>query len=75
MDLMIALKNGGQATVEYIFILTFAVFLGLKVTNLFTGFFRDTMGSVGHVLSTNLNVGICPKDCFYSGYANGYEGQ
>jgi hypothetical protein len=75
MILMITLKRSGQATVEYIFILAFAIFLGLKVTNLFTNFFRDTMGSVGHVLSTNLIVGICPKDCFYSGYANGYEGQ
>lgn len=72
---MITLKNCGQATVEYIFILAFAVFLGLKVTNLFTNFFRDSMGSVGHVLSTNLTVGICPEDCFFSGYANGFAGE
>ncbi len=72
---MIVLKECGQATVEYIFILAFAVILAFKVTNLFTGFFRDSMGNVAHVLSTHLMVGICPKDCFYSGYYNGYEGQ
>jgi hypothetical protein len=72
---MIATSRRGQATVEYIFILAFAVFLGLKVTNLFTNFFRDSMGSVGHVLSTHLTIGICPKDCFFGGYSNGYEGE
>ncbi len=72
---MVASNQSGQATVEYIFILAFAVFIGLKVTNSFTDFFRDSMGSVGHVLSTNLTVGICPSDCFFAGYANGYEGE
>jgi hypothetical protein len=71
---MIALRRGGQATVEYIFILAFAVFFGFKATNLFTNFFRDSMGSVGHVLSTHLTVGICPNDCFFAGYHNGYDG-
>lgn len=63
----------GQATVEYIFILAFAIFLGRQVTSQFTGFFEDTMGSVAHVLSTNLIVGVCPRDCFFAGYANGFS--
>jgi hypothetical protein len=66
-------KSRGQATVEYIFILAFAIFLGLKVTDKFTGFFRDSMGSVGHVLSTNLIVGVCPRECFFAGYHNGFK--
>jgi hypothetical protein len=65
----------GQATVEYIFILAFALILGFKISNLFTNFFRDSMGNVGHVLSMNLTVGVCPRACFFSGYVNGYEGQ
>lgn len=72
---MVALKNSGQATVEYIFILAFVVMLAFKITNVFTGFFRDSMGNVGHVLSVNLTVGICPRNCFFSGYYNAYEGQ
>ena len=69
------LSNYGQATVEYIFILAFVLFLGVKVTSLFTGFFRDSMGSVGHVLSSNVTVGVCPSDCFFAGYVNGYQSQ
>jgi hypothetical protein len=65
----------GQATVEYIFILAFALILGFKISNKFTNFFRDSMGNVGHVLSMNLTVGVCPRSCFFSGYVNGYDGQ
>ena len=65
----------GQATVEYIFILAFALILGFKISNMFTNFFRDSMGNVGHVLSMNLTVGVCPRSCFFSGYVNGYDGQ
>lgn len=72
---MVALKQGGQATVEYIFILAFVVMLAFKITDVFTDFFRDSMGNVGHVLSVNLTTGICPKNCFFYGYYNGYEGQ
>jgi hypothetical protein len=64
----------GQATVEYIFILAFVLFLGFKISNLFTDFFRDSMGSVGHVLTSNVTVGVCPKECFFEGYVNGFTG-
>jgi hypothetical protein len=66
-----SLASVGQATVEYIFILAFAVAFTLKATNLFSDFFNTSMGSVGHVLSTNLIVGECPRECFYGGYKNG----
>ena len=68
------LFHSGQATVEYIFILAFVLILGFKITNLFASFFRDSMGGVGHVLSTNVTVGVCPKDCFFEGYVNGFQG-
>ena len=64
----------GQATVEYIFILAFAVIIGVKVSSLFGGFFRNSMGGVGQVLSTNVPVGVCPGECFFAGYVNGYVG-
>jgi hypothetical protein len=68
-------KQRGQATVEYIFILAFAVLLTFKATNLFTTFFADSMGKIGHTLSGHLTVGICPRECFFAGYANSYGGQ
>lgn len=70
-----SLSARGQATVEYIFILAFVLILGIKITNLFSNFFRQSLGSVGHVLSTNVTVGVCPQDCYFPGFVNGYEGQ
>lgn len=64
----------GQATVEYIFILAFAVIFGFNVIAKYTDFFRDTMGGVSHVLSRNLTIGVCPKECWSRGYLNGFEG-
>lgn len=70
---MVAFKKSGQATVEYIFILAVAVMLGFEVTKRFTNFFSGQMGRVGHVLSTHLVIGVCPTECFYAGYRNGYK--
>ncbi len=67
------LKACGQATVEYIFILAFAIFIARFALLEFRGFFIDSMGSVGHVLSTNLIVGVCEKECFFQSYINGHK--
>jgi len=67
-------KSCGQATVEYIFILAFAVILGFNVITKFTDFFKDSMGGVSHVLSTHLTVGVCAKECWFNGYNNNYTG-
>lgn len=68
------LSSRGQTTVEYIFILAFVVILGFKITNIFTDFFRKSMGNVGHALSQNVTVGVCPHECYFAGYLNGYVG-
>ena len=73
---MIVLKNCGQATVEYIFILAFAVLLGFKIVGpdgLFPKFFQKTMGRVGSVLSSHLTVGVCSSNCFFESYSNTSE--
>lgn len=67
-------RISGQATVEYIFILFIAVTLSFEVTRRFADFFQKQMGQVGHVLSTHLVVGVCPQNCFYGNYFNGYKG-
>jgi hypothetical protein len=67
-------SSGGQATVEYIFILAFAIILGFNIVNKFTDFFSGSMGNVGHVLSGHLTIGVCPTECWFKGYHNGYKG-
>lgn len=66
-------KDRGQATVEYIFILLFAFGLGRFALIQFKDFFKNEMGKVGHVLSSHLMVGVCPRNCFFDTYRNGYR--
>jgi hypothetical protein len=67
-------NNRGQATVEYIFILAFAILFGFNVISKYTNFFGDSMGSVSHVLSTHLTIGVCDSNCWLKGYENSYTG-
>jgi hypothetical protein len=69
-----SLNDRGQATVEYIFILAFAIIFGFNVISKYSDFFSDAMGSVSHVLSTHLTVGICQTNCWMKGYENSYSG-
>jgi hypothetical protein len=69
-----SLKNHGQATVEYIFILAFAIIFGFNVITKYTDFFSDSMGSVSHVLSTHLTIGVCNTECWHGGYGNSFKG-
>lgn len=68
-------KSFGQATVEYVFVLAVAAALGFEVTRRFTGFFQDQLGRVGHVLSSHLVIGVCPSECYFKGYVNGFQDQ
>lgn len=70
---MILFKNNkGQAVIEYLLILGFIVTISYKTINIFTDFFQNSMGSLGHVLSIHLTTGVCKTDCFFAGYKNGY---
>ena len=66
-------KSRGQAAVEYLFVLVFMVLIAAKIVNRFNSFFRDSVGNLGHVLSRNLSVGMCPTECFFNGYKNGFK--
>lgn len=67
-------KSLGQATVEYVFVLAVVTALGFEVTRRFTDFFQGQLGRVGHVLSSHLIIGICPSECYFAGYLNGFQG-
>lgn len=66
-------KGRGQATVEYIFILAFAAFIGRAALLQFRNFFQGEMGKIGHELSVHLTVGVCPQTCFFDKYKNGFQ--
>lgn len=68
---LLGLNSKGQAIVEYLLILSFAVIVSFKIITTFRGFFQESMGSLGNILTVHLMTGVCPKDCFFAGYKNG----
>lgn len=66
-------KSAGQAMIEYLLILSFAVVVSFKIITTFRDFFQDSMGSLGHILTIHLMTGVCEQNCFFAGYKNGRE--
>ena len=67
------LNQSGQALVEYMLLAAMSIILTIKIVNTFSGFFRDSLGNLGHVLTINLTVGACERDCFFGGFKNGQK--
>ena len=68
-------SNKGQATVEFAFVFLFVALILFNVVRSFSDLASSSYGNLAHVLSRNLVVGVCPSECFFGGYRNGYKGQ
>lgn len=68
-------SSKGQATVEFAFVFLFVSILLFNIVRSFTDLTRDSYGNLAHILSQNLIVGVCPEECFFSGYINNFTGQ
>lgn len=66
--------QAGQALIEYLFVIMFVSIIGTKFISKLGKYTSAQMGKMAHVLSLNLTVGVCDKNCFFIGYKNGYKG-
>jgi len=64
-------KAKGQASIEYLLILTFVALISFKSITIFRDFFKNSMGSLGNILTIHLTTGVCAQNCFFGGYKNG----
>jgi|GEM_PF-943111 hypothetical protein len=63
-------RSRGQAVVEYIVIFSFMSLLGLTLVRGISEMFGSTVGTLGYALTNELSTGVCPTQCFYTGYKN-----
>ena len=64
-------SDSGQATIEYLFVLLFLMFISwqfFKFVGLIVG---NQIGGLGYELSNHLATGVCKKNCLYTGFENG----
>ena len=72
MKSICTIRDAGQATIEYLFVMIFLILVSVKLVGAFTDFMRDSVGNLGHVLTMNLTTGVCKEDCFFPNYENGF---
>lgn len=60
----------GQAMVEYLVVFGFLALLAVNLVSGLGEFFKNTVGSLGMILTHQLNVGHCEDLCFFFGYGN-----
>jgi hypothetical protein len=63
-------KNCGQALVEYLIVFMFMILITVKMVASIRTMMGTMVGTLGFVLSDELKVGVCEKDCFLKGYRN-----
>jgi Flp pilus assembly pilin Flp len=61
----------GQAVIEYILIFGFMALIAINLAQALGRSMGGSMGSLGHVMTQHLSVGVCEQHCFYNGFANG----
>ena len=66
-------SQGGQAAIEYLFVLIFIVFFSYNLTMMVRDLFQTNFASFAHILSKNLSSGVCSNICFYDQYENGHK--
>ncbi len=64
------LNSRGQATVEYVLIFAFMGMVSLGIVRAIGGGVSTSVGTLAYALTQELSTGICPKNCFYSGFIN-----
>lgn len=60
----------GQAMVEYVLLLAFVAVVSIGILKSMKGFMDNSFGSLATAVTKQLTVGVCEKNCFFSGYYN-----
>lgn len=73
MKLILRDNKNGQALIEYLIIMAFIALISTTFATRVGSFFGRSIGNLAYTLSSQLNVGVCKQNCFFSGYVNGAE--
>jgi len=66
-------KKLGQAVVEYLFFFALVSLMSLQIVKGLRGFFGNTMASLGVAITQQLSSGVCPNNCFFGRYKDGFD--
>lgn len=70
MAIKIKMRASGQALIEYLFIFSFMTFISINMVKGLGKTLFKSVGFLGYELTEQFSVGVCQRECFYSGYKN-----
>jgi len=70
MTIKIKAHAKGQALIEYLLLFSFMTFIAINMVKGLSKTMFSSIGFLGYELTEQFSVGVCKRDCFYSGYKN-----
>jgi hypothetical protein len=64
------MRTSGQALIEYLFIISFMTFITITMVKGLGKTLMQSVGYLGYELTEQFSVGVCARECFYTGYKN-----
>ena len=62
--------SSGQALIEYLFIFSFMTFVAISMVRGLGKTMSRSVGFLGYELTEQFTIGVCTRECFFSGYMN-----
>jgi hypothetical protein len=70
MTIKIKMRAQGQALIEYLLIFSFMTFITISMVKGLGKTLLSSVGFMGYELTEQFTVGVCAKECFFTGYSN-----
>lgn len=64
------LSFSGQALIEYLLIFSFMTFIAISMVKGLGKTLLSSVGYMGYELTEQFTIGVCERECFFSGYMN-----
>ncbi|MBP5296274.1 MAG: hypothetical protein J6Y94_02965 [Bacteriovoracaceae bacterium] len=64
--------SAGQAMVEYLFVFALVALLAMQVAKGLGRLWGGTFSSLAVAMTKQLSSGVCPDNCFYANYKDGF---
>jgi Flp pilus assembly pilin Flp len=65
-------RPAGQAMVEYLLVFALVAFLGLQFVRGLGRIWGGTFSALAVAMTKQLSSGVCPQNCFYANYKDGF---
>lgn len=64
------MRSQGQALIEYLLIFSFMTFIAINMVKGLGKTMLSSVGYLGYELTEQFTIGVCEKECFFTGYVN-----